>query len=227
MNITKKVKLLGLFSAVGLGLCACTGPEHFDGQNNHKKTQAGAVIGGIIGTVGGVLIGTDAENRRYSALKGAILGGGAGAIIGNQLDKQEAELRNAMGNENVLIQNTGDRLIVTMPQEIIFGVDSTALRLGSISDLRSLSANLSSYPNTKVQIIGHTDNTGAASYNQSLSVERANSVANALIKNGVASYRIVATGRGENQAIASNLTAEGRAQNRRVEIVILPNEVNG
>ena len=227
MNITKKVKLFGLFSAVGLGLCACTGPERFDGQNNHKKTQTGAVIGGIIGAVGGVLIGTDAEDKRYSALKGAIQGGGAGATLGNQLDKQEAELRNAMSNENVLIQNTGDRLIVTMPQEIIFGVDSTALRLGLISDLRSLSANLSSYPNTKVQIIGHTDNTGAASYNQLLSVERANSVANALIKNGVARYRIIATGRGEDQAIASNLTAEGRAQNRRVEIVILPNQVNG
>ena len=107
-----------------------------------------------------------------------------------------------MGNDNVLIQNTGDRLIVTLPQDILFAVDSTALR----PDLRrhyALAANLHSYPNTTVQVIGHIDNTGAANYNQSLSVGRANSVANALVGNGVSRSCIIATGRGEDQPAAS------------------------
>jgi len=225
--MTNVAKIIGIFVAAGLGLSACTGPERFEGQNSYEKTQKGALIGGLVGAVGGMITGTDAEDKRNRALKGAIIGGGAGAIIGNQLDKQEAELRNAMGNDNVLIQNTGDRLIVTLPQDILFAVDSTALRPDLMSDIGALAANLRSYPNTTVQVIGHTDNTGAANYNQSLSVGRATSVANALVGNGVSRSRIIATGRGEDQPVASNLTAEGRAQNRRVEIVILPNAVNG
>ena len=225
--MTNVAKIVGIFVAAGLGLSACTGPERFEGQNSYEKTQKGALIGGLAGAVGGMITGTDAEDKRNRVLKGAIIGGGAGAIIGNQLDKQEAELRNAMGNDNVLIQNTGDRLIVTLPQDILFAVDSTALRPDLMSDISALAANLRSYPNTTVQVIGHTDNTGAANYNRSLSVGRANSVANALVGNGVSRSRIIATGRGEDQPVASNLTAEGRAQNRRVEIVILPNAVNG
>ncbi len=224
--MTNLVKFVGLFAALGLGLGSCTGPGRFDGQNSYEKTQQGAVIGGLIGAIGGMMAGTDTEDTRNRALKGAILGSGIGAIIGNQLDTQEAELRNTISNKNVLIQNTGDRLIVTLPQDILFGVDSTTLYPDLISDLRALSANLRSYPDTTVQVIGHTDNTGAASYNQSLSVGRANSVANALIGNDVASYRIIATGRGEDQPVASNLTAKGRSQNRRVDIVILPKTVN-
>ncbi len=223
--MTNLAKFVGLFVAVGLGLSACTGPERFKGQNSYEKTQRGAVIGGILGAVGGLMTGTEAEGKRNRALKGAILGGGAGAIIGSQLDKQEAELRNAMGNENILIQNTGDRLVVTLPQDILFGVDSTVLRNNLMSDLSALSANLRSYPDTTIQIIGHTDNTGAASYNQFLSVGRANSVANVLIENGAPRNRIIAIGRGEDQPVASNLTSEGRAQNRRVDIVILPKAV--
>ena len=95
-----------------------------------------------------------------------------------------------------------------------------------MADLGALAGNLQAYPNTTVQVIGHTDNTGAASYNQSLSVARANSVTNILLQNGVAPSRVIAMGRGEDQPIASNLTADGRRQNRRVEIVILPTANN-
>ena len=148
-------------------------------------------------------------------------------MIGNQLDKQEADLSRDMGNENVLIQNTGDRLIVTLPQDILFAIDSTSLRSDLMADLRALSGNLQSYRDTTVQVIGHTDNTGAASHNQALSVDRADSVSNVLLNNGVAASRIIAMSRGEDQPIASNLTAQGRTQNRRVEIVILPNAESG
>ena len=183
-------------------------------------------MGSLIGAVGGMMGGSDAEDKRNRALRGAIIGGGLGAAIGNQLDKQEEDLRRQMGNQNVLIQNTGDRLIVTLPQDILFDVDSTSLRPDLMADLGALAGNLQAYPNTTVQVIGHTDNTGAASYNQSLSVARANNVTNILLQNGVAPSRVIAMGRGEDQPIASNLTADGRRQNRRVEIVILPTANN-
>ena len=225
--MTKIFKFLALFAAIGLGLGACTGPERSNGQTSYEKTQRGAFNGGIIGAVSGMINRIDAEHKRNRALKGAILGSGAGAVIGNQLDKQEAELRNTIGDENVVIQNTGDRLIVTLPQDILFKVDSTTLSPDIMINIRALSANLRRYTDTTVQVIGHTDNTGAANYNHSLSIVRANKVANALIGNGVARYRIIATGRGEDETVASNLTAEGREKNRRVDIVILPDNVNG
>ncbi len=128
-----------------------------------------------------------------------------------------------MGNDNVTIRNTGDRLIVTLPQDILFATDSANLRPDLQRDLRTVGQNLLAYPDTTVQVVGHTDNTGDANYNQNLSRQRAQAVANILMNEGVPSFRVQSIGRGEDQPIASNLTPDGRAQNRRVEIVILPN----
>lgn len=208
-------------SAAAIVLAGCTNPAQFDNVNSYEKTKQGAMIGGVLGAVGGLMTG-DGKNKNERALRGAIFGSGAGALIGNQLDKQEADLRRTMGNENVMIQNTGDRLIVTLPQDILFPVDSTELRRDLMQDLQALAQNLLAYPNTNVRVIGHTDNTGSASYNQSLSVGRADSVSRVLVRNGVNPGRIIAIGRGEDEPVASNLTASGRTQNRRVEIVILP-----
>lgn len=208
-------------SAAAIVLAGCTNPAQFDNVNSYEKTKQGAMIGGVLGAVGGLMTG-DGKNKNERALRGAIFGSGAGALIGNQLDKQEADLRRAMGNENVMIQNTGDRLIVTLPQDILFPVDSTELRRDLMQDLQALAQNLLAYPNTNVRVVGHTDNTGSASYNQSLSVGRADSVSRVLVRNGVNPGRIIAIGRGEDEPVASNLTASGRTQNRRVEIVILP-----
>ena len=208
-------------SAATIALAGCTNPAQFDNVNSYEKTKQGAMIGGVLGAVGGLMTG-DGKNKNERALRGAIFGSGAGALIGNQLDKQEADLRRTMGNENVMIQNTGDRLIVTLPQDILFPVDSTELRRDLMQDLQALAQNLLAYPNTNVRVVGHTDNTGSASYNQSLSVGRADSVSRVLVRNGVNPGRIIAIGRGEDEPVASNLTASGRTQNRRVEIVILP-----
>lgn len=208
-------------SAAAIVLAGCTNPAQFDNVNSYEKTKQGAMFGGVLGAVGGLMTG-DGKNKNERALRGAIFGSGAGALIGNQLDKQEADLRRTMGNENVMIQNTGDRLIVTLPQDILFPVDSTELRRDLMQDLQALAQNLLAYPNTNVRVIGHTDNTGSASYNQSLSVGRADSVSRVLVRNGVNPGRIIAIGRGEDEPVASNLTASGRTQNRRVEIVILP-----
>lgn len=200
-----------------LVLTACV-PTTSEEQN---RTRDGALIGGALGALAGLATGDDADERRRDAIIGGIVGAGVGAAIGNQLDKQAAELEQSLDNR-VGIVNTGDRLIVTMPQDLLFEVDSALVRSDLRSDLRLLSASLQDYPNTTVDIIGHTDNTGSAAYNQNLSSRRAASVAAILSDAGVTRGRLRAFGRGEDAPVASNLTPEGRAQNRRVEIVIRP-----
>lgn len=203
-----------------LALAACTDPGQIDRNNDYEKTKRGAAIGGLLGGLFGATTGNDGGK---SVLRGALAGAALGGVIGNSLDKQEADLRRDLGDDRISIHNTGDRLIVTMPQDILFEVDSAELRASLRRDLAAVGANLLDYPDSTVQVIGHTDNTGSASHNQELSNSRANSVADVLLNAGVPFGRIHAFGRGEDQPIASNLTAEGRAQNRRVEIVILPN----
>jgi len=153
-----------------------------------------------------------------------VVGAGIGAIVGGAigatLDQQAAELRGINNSFNVT--NMGDYLVVNMPQDVLFAVDSAALRPDLTSDIASIAQNLMRYPNSQIQIIGHTDNSGSAAYNQDLSQRRAGSVADVLLRSGVPSQRVAAFGRGEDQPIASNLTPDGRAQNRRVEIIIRP-----
>ncbi len=202
-----------------VAVAACTDPAMVDENNGYQKTQQGALIGGLVGAVTGAVVSDDKG-------KGAVIGGAVGALggaaIGNALDKQEAELRQQLNNDDIQITNTGDRLIVTMPQDILFAVDSSTVNSGLRSDLLTVASSLQQYPDSTVQVIGHTDNTGDAGYNQGLSERRANSVADVLMNGGVAFNRIQTFGRGEDQPVASNLTEEGRSQNRRVEIVILP-----
>ncbi|MBV2359611.1 OmpA family protein [Thalassococcus sp. CAU 1522] len=218
-----RAKLPVLLSVAVLGLSACTTGPMFDQNDPNQRAKTGALVGAATGAIAGRIVGGDDKGERNRAtVAGALVGAAAGAAIGNQLDKQAAELRQQLGND-VSVRNTGDRLIVTMPQDILFATDSATLRPDLVGDLRDVAASLQAYPNTTVQVIGHTDNTGGAAYNLDLSQRRAQSVANVLIGQGVPSFRIATFGRGEDQPIASNLTPEGRAQNRRVEIVILPN----
>ena len=109
-----------------------------------------------------------------------------------------------------------------MPQDILFATDSAALRPDLSRDLEAVATNLQRYPSSTVQVLGHTDNTGSASYNRDLSQRRAASVAAILVRNGVQPNRVVTYGMGEDQPVASNLTVDGRAMNRRVEIIIRP-----
>ncbi|MGP6089047.1 OmpA family protein [Antarctobacter jejuensis] len=213
--------LLGAALATGLAGCT-TGPLVNDTDPN-RQAKTGAVVGAVGGAVAGRLLGgNDKGERNRATVAGALVGAGLGAAIGNQLDKQEAELRQQLG-DSATIRNTGDRLIVTMPQDILFATDSSELRPTLVSDLRDVGQSLLAYPNTTAQVIGHTDSDGDAAYNLNLSQRRAQAVANILYSEGVNRSRIAVIGRGEDQPIASNLTPEGKAQNRRVEIVILPN----
>ena len=218
MRVAKKPALIAVVGA--MVVAGCTDPRFQSGGELERTGQGalpGAVIGGLIGG-----IEESGNDRVRGALTGAAIGAAGGAIVGNILDKQAQELRRDLGNE-VEVINTGDELIVRMPQDILFAVDSAQLRPDLRADLFTLADSLQRYPDSTVQIVGHTDNTGTASYNQGLSERRAQSVATALTSAGVPSFRLRTFGAGENQPIASNLTPEGRQQNRRVDIVIQPN----
>lgn len=218
--ITARKRVLLLSGASLMLVAACTDPNTVGGTSPNQNTRQGALVGGLLGA--GVGAAVNSNNRGRGALVGGIIGAAGGAVVGNSLDRQAAELRQQLDND-VQIVNTGDRLIVTMPQDILFDVSSFTVTPALRGDLLRVADSLLRYPDTTVQVVGHTDSTGSASYNQTLSVRRANAVADVLIQGGVPTGRIRAIGRGEDQPVASNLTPEGRAQNRRVEIVILPN----
>lgn len=220
--MTRANSLFAVSAVSLLALSACSNPDTMSNNNDFRKTGTGAAIGAGVGALAGLVTGDDSKEKKQNALKGAVIGAAGGAAIGNVLDKQAADLQKSLGNDRVTITNTGDRLIVTLPQDILFASDSATLSGGLQSDLVAVANNLQSYPNSTVQVIGHTDSTGEAGYNQRLSVDRANAVTSVLSGAGVPMTRLQAIGRGEDQPVASNLTEEGKAQNRRVEIVILP-----
>ena len=193
-----------------------------DPNNPNRNAQSQAAIGAGIGAAAGLLLGDTAQERRNGALVGAAIGAGIGGVNGAALDRQEAELRQQLGS-NARIVNTGSQLVVTLPQDILFATGDATLTGGLRNDLNALASSINNFPNTTVNVIGHADNTGGAAFNQDLSARRAQSVSSALISSGVSPSRIRSIGRGEDAPIASNLTAEGRAQNRRVEITITPN----
>jgi outer membrane protein OmpA-like peptidoglycan-associated protein len=220
MAITTKLTLALAAGSLVL-TTACTDPGMIGGPNDpDKNTKQGALLGAGLGAALGAIT-AGSGNRAKGAALGAVVGAAGGVVAGSILDRQEADLRNSVGDD-VQITNTGDRLIVTLPQDILFATDSATLRPDLVRDIRAVAGNLNSYPNSTVQVLGHTDNVGDAGYNQDLSYRRADSVTSILVNEGVSSGRVQSIGRGESQPVASNLTPDGRQQNRRVEIVILP-----
>lgn len=203
-------------------LSGCVTPESAANSKPGDNTTAGTIMGGLIGAIAGMEMSSKGD-RKKGAIVGAIVGAAAGNVIGQSLDEQAADLRRDLNNNQVNVTNTGSELIVTMPQDILFALDSAAVRSDLRRDLGVVAGNLQAYPNSTISIEGHTDNTGTANYNRILSQRRANAVADILVNNGVPPARLYAVGRGENEPVASNLSATGRAQNRRVEIVIRPN----
>ncbi|MBU2936610.1 MULTISPECIES: OmpA family protein [Pacificibacter] len=212
---TRTLIAFPIVAAVVLAGCMDSSNMSDPDSKARQGAVAGAVLGGIVGL-------SQNDGKLGKAAVGAVIGGAIGAGIGGALDQQAADLRQDLGNDDVQIVNTGSELVVTLPQDILFATDSAVVRAGLQSDLGALARNLQEYPSTTVQVIGHTDNTGDASYNQELSTRRASAVSTILRANGVEAYRVNAYGRGEDAPVATNLTPEGRAQNRRVEIIITP-----
>ncbi len=210
-----KTRGIAVLGASALVLTACTGP---DGQVR-EESVGGGVLGGILGAGLGAIISKD---KSKGAKIGGVIGAAAGVAIGNDLAKQEEALQAAVGNSGVRIVNTGSELILTLPEAITFDVGSAFVRGSSREIIFDVARNLQEFPNTSVNVTGHTDNTGTTSYNQKLSQDRAESVSDLLANAGVDRGRIATFGAGENQPVASNLTLDGRQANRRVEITITP-----
>lgn len=218
MTLMKFPLVLAAASFTFVAACDPAGP------NANQNTQQGALIGAGAGALLGALTNNDGTNRErnQAALIGAALGAGAGAAIGNNLDKQAEELRRALRND-VGVSNNGSNLVVVLSQDLLFATNSTSVSGASQNELRIVANSLNKYPNTTVNVIGHTDSRGDASFNQGLSQRRAQAVSSVLMSGGVSSGRIRSIGAGENQPVASNQTVAGQQANRRVEIIITPN----
>ncbi len=187
-----------------------------------NKTQRGAVIGAAAGGAVGAVVGAKLGSTAKGAIIGAAVGGVTGAVIGRQMDKQAEEL--AMDIDGARVERVGEGIAVTFDSGLLFAYDSDAITGAARDNLSSLAASLKKYPKTEVLIVGHTDATGTDSYNQSLSDRRARASKNYLVAQGVASNRINVSGRGEAEPIDDNQSADGRSQNRRVEVAIFAGE---
>lgn len=227
MNNHTKLALAAAVLTATLAGCATTGGGYYgqqqpQQQNEYDRTKKGAIIGAVAGAVAGLLSGDDATERRQRALVGAGVGGLAGGAIGNYQDRQERALRDRMAGTGVDVVRQGDNITLNMPENITFGFDRSDLQPQFYPVLDRVADTLTEYNQTVVEVAGHTDSKGTDAYNQALSERRAASVGNYLMSKGLMRDRFILIGAGESRPIASNDTEAGRAQNRRVEITLVP-----
>ncbi|HAV02043.1 MAG TPA: hypothetical protein DCW95_02405 [Chryseobacterium sp.] len=220
MKFFNKTNIAALFISGSLVMTSC---ESVRNANNQQKgtvigTAAGAVIGGVLGNNIG-----KGKNAPAGAVLGGIVGGVAGNVIGRNMDKQAKEIKETLPGAEV--ERVGEGIKVTMKENMVnFAFDSSDLSAAARANLDKLAQVLKNNPDTNINIYGHTDSKGKASYNMGLSERRANAVKSYLISKGISSYRMFAMGMGQDDPIATNSTDEGRAQNRRVEFAITANE---
>lgn len=218
----KKLKLISTVALVAMLTTACTTYDPYTREAKTSKATKGAIIGAVSGAVVGVLTGDDSRERRKRALIGAGVGGIAGGGVGYYMDVQEAKLRAQLEGTGVSVTRNGDEIILNMPGNITFATDSSDVNSNFYDVLNSVSLVLNEYGKTVVELAGHTDSSGAADYNQALSVRRAGSVAGYLKSRGIDELRLYTVGYGENRPIADNSTSEGKQRNRRVEVTLVP-----
>jgi len=186
------------------------------------KAQTGAAVGAGAGAAAGAVIGNAAGNTAAGAIIGAVIGGSAGAIIGGYMDRQAEEIERDI--EGAKVERIGEGIKITFASGILFDVDKSDLKWEAQQNLTKLAGILKKYDDTDILIEGHTDSDGAENYNLALSNRRAQSVTNFLANLDVDATRFTMMGYGETQPIASNETAAGKAQNRRVEVAIMAND---
>jgi len=208
--------------AAMLVLAGCQTTDPYTNEGKTSNTAKGAGIGAVAGAVVGILTGGDARAHRKNALIGAGVGALAGAGVGQYMDRQEAKLRAQLQGTGVSVTRIGDNLTLNMPGNVTFQTDSSDLKPEFFDVLNSVSLVLKEYDKTIVEVAGHTDNTGAAEYNQQLSERRASTVAQYLESKGINQQRVMTVGAGETHPVGSNDTPEGRQQNRRVELTLEP-----
>ncbi len=229
------IRLVVAAAAISTALagCATTGGGYYGGgpsqagypsqpNSDYDKTRRNAAIGAAVGAVAGLLSGDDATERRQRALVGAGVGGLAGGAVGAYQDRQERALRDRMAGTGVDVVRQGDNITLNMPAAITFAFDRAELQPQFYPVLDNLANTLREYNQTIVEVAGHTDNVGTDQYNQQLSTRRAESVGNYLMGRGLVRDRFIVTGAGETRPVTSNDNDSGRAQNRRVEITLVP-----
>jgi len=216
------LKKLVLFGAAA-ALAACTTTDPYTGERVRDNRATGAILGALAGAGLGYATNTNkSEEGRQNALIGAGVGALGGAAVGHYMDRQQAQLREQLRGSGVDVTRQGDDIVLNVPGDITFAYDRADIRPEMREPLESIARTLRDYPSTTVDVIGHADATGSDEYNQGLSERRASSVATYLTDRGVMRERLYIAGRGESQPKASNDTDAGRAQNRRVEIILKP-----
>ena len=211
--------LIAASTAVLLAGCASQNPYDNQPPSSNKTATYGG-LGALAGAAAGALINHD--NRGKGALIGAAIGGASGAGYGYYADKQEAELSQSMQGTGVEVQRQGDQIKLIMPGNITFATDSSEIVSNFYAPLNNLASSFKQFNQNSIEIVGFTDSTGSRQYNMDLSQRRAQSVATYLTAQGVDGTRLSTRGAGPDQPIASNATADGRAQNRRVEVNLRP-----
>lgn len=213
MKLFKSATILATVAALGLSGCV----TNAQGDRQVSKTATygtlAAVTCGIVGA-----ITHDSKGARNSALACGAIGAG----VGGYMDYQEKKLREQLANTGVEVQRDGNQIKLTMPENVTFATGRYDLSAQAQNSLNGAAQTLATYVDTTLTIVGHTDSTGSDAINNPLSQNRANAVAQYLNAKGVAMSRMSVVGRGSTQPIATNATPEGRAQNRRVEILINP-----
>jgi outer membrane protein OmpA-like peptidoglycan-associated protein len=204
--------------AASVTMAGCETLNPYTDEPETSRTTKGAAVGAAAGAVAGVVVG----GSRKSTLIGAGIGALIGGAIGNYMDREAEALRQRLRGTGVSVTRHGDHIILNMPGNVTFATNSSDISSNFYAVLDSVAIVLNEFEKTYVDVIGHTDSTGPADFNQALSVRRAQSVADYLMSREVIPERLVVTGRGPSQPIASNDTPEGRALNRRVEIVLTP-----
>lgn len=216
-----KLILTGVSIAALLGACTTTDPYSSTPRRNNTGT------GVIAGAVGGALLGyltntSNSEQGRRNALIGAGIGALGGGAVGAYMDRQQRELEAELSGTGVGVARQGDNLVLRMPSDVTFASNQSGINSRFYPTLDDVAAVLNRYDQSIVDIVGHADSDGADDYNLNLSRQRASSVAQYLVSRNVLADRLYVDGMGESAPIAPNGTAEGKAQNRRVEILIRP-----
>ncbi|NAW64245.1 OmpA family protein [Photobacterium halotolerans] len=214
----RAILLAGVTSMVATG---CTTVNPYTREDQTAKSTSGALIGAVAGAAIGVASSSKSD-RGKGALIGAASGAALGGGVGYYMDVQEAKLRQQLESTGISVTREGDQIVLNMPNSITFGVDQSNLSQQAMSALQNVALVVKEYDKTQLNVYGFTDSTGSESYNLRLSQVRASEVSNYLVRTGVAAQRVLAKGMGEAHPVASNANEQGRAQNRRVEIVLSP-----